>query len=70
MAIVVDAPVFQPSAIKLFRSPTVEHAAPQNVTSAPPLTVFQETFENPSLQSFYPQMPCCVHTVNLSLRTL
>jgi len=54
-----DAPVFQPSAIKLFGRcfPTAEHSAAERHVGIVSIC-FQETFEDPSLQSFFPWISC------------
>ena len=59
-----DAPVFQPSAIELSCSCclTVEHSAAKHHVGIVSI-FFKETFENPSLQSFFPRLSCSVCSV-------
>ena len=54
-----DAPVYQPSVIELFPDAAARlwNTLPLNVTSAFVNICFQETFDDPSLQSFFPESP-------------
>jgi len=51
------------------RFPTVERSSAERHVGAF-TDCFWETFENQSLQSFYPQIPCSADAVTLSFRTL
>ena len=64
-----SALVFPPSAIELFRSllPDCGTLCPLNGIVN---ICFQETFEDPSIQSFFPRISCSACAVTLSFRTL
>ena len=74
LCLVITTPAFQPSVTELFRSPLTSrglwNTLPQNVPSAPSLTVLEETSEDASLQLFLYPFSRSACAVALSFRTL